>query len=135
MHLHSGPCWMDPFIKYLDQGELPNDKNEEKNIFTKVQNYLCEDGVLFKRGKFAPWLKCVGQGKASFIIEDIHQGICGTHERATMLANKIFRQGYYWPTLKADVEKFVKKCDIFQRFGRVINAPTMGQISISTPWL
>lgn len=34
------------------------------------------------------------------------------HEEATTFANKIFRQGYYWPTQKVDIEKYVKKCNI-----------------------
>lgn len=49
--------------------------------------------------------------EASYVIKEIHQGICGTHEGMTTLSNKIFRQGYYWPTLKVDVEGFVKKYD------------------------
>lgn len=112
MHLHSGLSWIDPFIKYLDQGELPNDKNEAKKTSAKASNYLYKERVLFKRGKSTPWQRCIGQEEASTIIEEIHQGICGTHEGATTLANKIFRQGYCWPALKANVEKFVKKCDI-----------------------
>lgn len=56
MSIHFEPSWMNPFIKYLDQGELPNDKNEVKKISTKVENYLYEDRILFKRGKSTPWL-------------------------------------------------------------------------------
>lgn len=49
MQLYMETCWMDPFIRYLDQGELPEDKNEAKKIISKVGNYLYKDGVLFKR--------------------------------------------------------------------------------------
>lgn len=37
MNVHSGPSWMDPFIRYLDQGELPTDKDEAKKISAKVR--------------------------------------------------------------------------------------------------
>lgn len=30
MNVHSGPSWMDPFIKYLDRGELPSTKMKKK---------------------------------------------------------------------------------------------------------
>lgn len=56
MQLYTEPYWMDLFIKYLDQEELSEDKNEVRKIAAKAGNYLYEDGVLFKRGKFIPWL-------------------------------------------------------------------------------
>lgn len=51
MQLHTEPYWMNPFIKYLDRGELTNNKIEAKKISSKVSNYLYEDEVLFKRKK------------------------------------------------------------------------------------
>lgn len=54
MQLHREPCWMDPFIKYLDQEELFDDKSEVKKIVAKAENYLYEDGLPFKRGKSTP---------------------------------------------------------------------------------
>lgn len=78
----------DPCIRYVDQGELPNDKNEAKKISAKAGNYLYEDGVSFKRGKSMPWHMCVRQEEASYIIEEIHQGIYGTHEGATTLGKR-----------------------------------------------
>lgn len=36
MNVHSESSWMDPFIKYLDQGKLPADKNEAKKISAKA---------------------------------------------------------------------------------------------------
>lgn len=47
---------MDPYIKYLDQGELLEDKNEAKNIAFRAENYHYKNGVLFKKGKSTPWL-------------------------------------------------------------------------------
>lgn len=90
--------------------------------------------MLFKRGKSTPWLRCVGQEEVLVIIEEIYQGICNTHEGTYTLVNKIFRQGYYWLTLKADMEKFVKRCNVCQLYGRAINTPAMNQTRISAPW-
>lgn len=46
------------------------------------------------------------------VVREIHQGVYGVHEGANILANKIFRRGYYWPTVKREAEEFFKKCDI-----------------------
>lgn len=91
MQLHIEPCYMDPFIKYLDQRKLPEDKNKAKKIASKVGNYLYEDGVLFKKGKSMPWLQCVGLEEASIIVIEFHQGICDTYKVANTMANKIFK--------------------------------------------
>ncbi|RDX98564.1 hypothetical protein CR513_18505, partial [Mucuna pruriens] len=44
------------------------------------------------------------------------RSICGTHIGGRVLAGKIARVGYYWPTLKADCMNYVKRCDKCQRF-------------------
>lgn len=63
----------------------------------------------------------MGQEEVVVIIKEIHQGVCGAHEGATTLANKIFRQDYYWPTVKKEVEDFLRRCDISQIFANGIN--------------
>lgn len=67
----------------------------------------------------------MGPEEVSRIIKEIHQGVYGVHERAIALANKIFRQWYYWPRVKKEAGDFVKTCDIYQRFANVINMPAM----------
>ncbi|XP_021595109.1 uncharacterized protein LOC110601986 [Manihot esculenta] len=58
--------------------------------------------------------------------------VCGVHEGATTLANKIFQQGYYWPTAKKKARELVNRCDICQRFAKAINSLTTPQLNISS---
>lgn len=76
----------------------------------------------------------MGLEEVSRVVWEIHQGVYEVHEGANTLTNKIFQQGYYWPTVKREAEEFVKRCDIYQRFVNAINSLVTPQSSISSPW-
>ena len=57
------------------------------------------------------------------IMEEIHEGICGNHIGGKALALKALRAGFYWPSMLADAQSYVKKCDKCQKFAPVINRP------------
>ncbi|XP_043815341.1 uncharacterized protein LOC122724445 [Manihot esculenta] len=101
---------MTPYLEYLEKGKLPEDKNEAKKIAARAANYQAIRGTLYRRGKSSLWLCCVSPEEAIKVMEEIHRGMCGAHEGAGTLANKIFRQGYYWPTVKKEAEEFVRRC-------------------------
>ncbi|XP_021592040.1 uncharacterized protein LOC110599777 [Manihot esculenta] len=108
MPVEEGQSWMTPYLEYLEKGKLPEDKAKPKKIATRAPNYQAIRGTLYRRGKSSPWLRCVGPEEATRVMEEIHQGICGAHEGAGTLANKIFKQGYYWPLVKKETEEFKK---------------------------
>ena len=43
------------------------------------------------------------------------------------MADKILRQGYYWPSLREDVREFVVRCDECQRFANIPRKPAVEQ--------
>ena len=42
-----------------------------------------------------PYLKCVDEEEVKYILEEIHQGICGDHTGPKSLVNKAIRTGYF----------------------------------------
>ena len=74
---------------------------------------------LYKRSFSQPYLRCVEEEKAKYVLEEVHGGIYGGHIGAKSLARKIMRAGYFWPTMQQDATDFVKKCDSCQRYGNV----------------
>jgi hypothetical protein len=77
-------------------------------------------------------MRCVDDKEATKVLEQTHNGICGGHINAKMLA--IQRAGYYWPTMEADCGKYVKKCKVCQEFADAIHAPSTSLHSIISPW-
>ena len=58
-----------------------------------------------------PYLKCVVEEEAKYILEEIHQGIYGDHVGPRSLVNKAIQIGYFWPTMQVDAIEPVNKCD------------------------
>ena len=52
--------------------------------------------TLYKRGFSMPYLKCVDEEEARYILEEIHGGVCGDHAGSRSLVNKVIRTGYFW---------------------------------------
>ena len=81
-----------------------------------------------------PYLKGVDEEEAKYILEEIHQGVCGDHTDPRSLVNKVVRTGYFWPTMQMDAVELVKKCDRYQQYGNVQRLPAERLTPISAPW-
>ena len=66
--------------------------------------------TLYKRGFSIPYLRCVNEEEAKYILEELHEGTYGDHVSLKSLISKVIR-GYFWPTLQKDAKEFIKKCD------------------------
>jgi len=67
-------------------------------------------------------------------MREIHEGICGNHSGARMLAHKATRAGYYWPSMSKDAARVVKYCDKCQIFSKVLNSHPEMFTAITSPW-
>ena len=90
----SEPNWVDPIWDYLVEGTLPSDPKEASKLKARSTRFTFHWGTLYKRGFSMPILKCVGKEDGSYILREVHEGICGNHIGWT-LAGKTLRQGYY----------------------------------------
>ena len=81
-----------------------------------------------------PYLTCVDEDEAKYILEEIHEGVCGDYAGPRSLVGKVIRTGYFWPNLQVDVREFVKKCNKCQRFGNVQRLPAKRLMKIASPW-
>ena len=67
--------------------------------------------ILYKKGFSIPYLKCVDEEEAKYILEEIHEKVCGDHTGPRSLVSKVVRIGYFWPIMQVDARELVKKCD------------------------
>ncbi|XP_075652567.1 uncharacterized protein LOC142622890 [Castanea sativa] len=111
--------WMTPIVSFLQDGHLPQDAKEARKIKQRATRFTILNDNLYKRGHSLPYLKCVDEDEARYILEEIHEGIYGDHAGPRSLVSKVIRTGYFWPTVQADVVELVKNCDKYQRFGNV----------------
>ncbi|KAL5582473.1 hypothetical protein UlMin_014915 [Ulmus minor] len=107
------PTWMTPIIGYLLRGELPRDKVEARTLRMRAARYTYLAGQLYKQGYSNPLLKCITADQGLYVMQEIHEGVCGNHAGKRSLLHKIVRQGYYWPSMVKDAEQYIRRCDAF----------------------
>ena len=130
-----GPSWMDPYVLYLKEGILPQQKKEAEIIRRKAMRFwLSKDSKLYKRSFSRPYLLCVHPDIVEDLLYEIHEGICGSHIGGRSLAHRAFTQGYWWPYMQKDAVIYVKKYDKCQRFSHSVHQPVGELQPLVSPW-
>ncbi|KAL5560487.1 hypothetical protein UlMin_036698 [Ulmus minor] len=89
------PTWMDPIMAYLRDGTLPQDKFEARRLRYRSARYYLDKDKLRKRSFSSPSLTCLNEDQARYVLQEVHEGVCGNHSSGRALAHKVLRQGYY----------------------------------------
>ena len=111
-----GPSWMDPIMRFLKDDVLPEENSEAEKIRRKAPRFwLFEDHKLYKRLYSGPYLLCVHPETSELLLEELHEGICGSHTGGRSLSHQAITQGYWWPGMQKEALEYVKKCDQCQR--------------------
>ncbi|XP_047156021.1 uncharacterized protein LOC124827081 [Vigna umbellata] len=100
----------------------------------KVARYLMVGDDLYRRGFSSPLLKCLGEAEARYVMDELHNDICGPHTGWRTLKARLLRAGYYWPTMEADTKAFVPKCINCQAHANNSHLPPHALHSIASPW-
>ena len=78
--IRGGPSWMDSIIQFLKEDILSEEKVETAKIRKKTTSYwLLENQKLYKRSFSGPYLLCVHLEQTESLLEEMHEGICGSH--------------------------------------------------------
>ena len=80
---------MTPIVSFLLDGHLPQDTNEARKIRKRAARFTVLNNTLYKRGFSMPYLKCVDQDEAKYILDEIHEGVCGDHAGPRSLVSKV----------------------------------------------
>ena len=103
---------MDPIVLFLKDDILPKEKGEADKVRRKAPHFwLFEDQKLYKRSFSRPYLLCVHLEAVELLLEELHEEICGSHTGDRSLSHKALTQGYWWPNMQKEAQKYVKKCD------------------------
>ena len=125
---------MTSIISFLLDGHLPQDTDKARKIRKRAARFTILNDTLYKRGFSMPYLKCVHQDEAKYILEEIHEGVCGDYAGPRSLVSKVIRTCYFWPTMQADAVELFKRCDKCQRFQNVQRLLTEKLMAITSPW-
>ncbi|GKD85086.1 reverse transcriptase domain-containing protein [Tanacetum coccineum] len=132
--MEEGDNWMTLIVQCLEKGIWAKDKNEARNLQVKINQYVMENGVLFKKSYLVPMLRYVGPLQVNYVIREIYIGSCGMHSGPQVVVKKSMRQGCYWPTMHEDAKKEIQKCDSCQIHSAVPKLLKTFMTSIMAPW-
>ncbi|XP_022007340.1 uncharacterized protein LOC110906528 [Helianthus annuus] len=126
--------WMTPLINYLVHDVLPVDKAEARKIQINSLQYQMQEGGLYRKTFLGPLLKCLDPEQASYIIREIHYGICGIHAGPKMIVTKVKNAGYYWPGMHESAVKELQQCDECQRHAPISLRAKNEMIPVTATW-
>ncbi|XP_074327875.1 uncharacterized protein LOC141665792 [Apium graveolens] len=78
---------------------------------------------MYRRSVSQPLLRYLNNEEHQQALEAVHEGICGEHLAGRSLAFKILRQGFFWPTMRADTSDYAKRCVQYQLFATIPKQP------------
>ena len=86
---------MDTIIRFLRDDILLEERMEADKIRRKATSYwLSKDHKLYKCSFSGPYLLCVHPELTESLLEELHEGICGSHTTGRSLAHRAITQGY-----------------------------------------
>ena len=126
---------MDSIVLFLEEDIFLKEKSEADKVQRKAHRFwLSEDQKLYKRSFSGPYLLCLHPEASELLLEELHEGICGSHTGGRSLSHRALTQGYWWPNIQKEVQKYVKKCDQCQKFAPNIHKPEGVLNPLSRPW-
>ena len=111
---------MTPITFYLKDGVLPDDKEAARRLKVQATRFVLIKDVSYKRGFSRLYLWYLIPKEVDYIMQEVHEGVCGNHSGLRSLVHKLIRVRYYWPNMQKDAIAYVKACDKCQRFGNLI---------------
>ena len=122
---------MDSLVAFLKQGSLPEDKGKAKKVPKKAPHYwLFEEQKLYKHSYSGLYLLCVHLEPMEPLLEELHEGIYGSHTGGRFLAHKALTQGYWWLSMQKASQDYVTNVQ-GQVLESVTNVRDMPQIFIN----
>ena len=80
---------MDSISLFLEKDILPKENSKAENVRRKAPRFwLSEDRKLYKRSFSSPYLLCVHPKASESLLEELHEGVCGSHTRGRSLSHR-----------------------------------------------
>jgi hypothetical protein len=74
-------------------------ENDKKTIRRLAMGYFLSGDILYKRSFDGVLLRCLNESEAKKMVEEVHEGSCGSHSSGHNMAKKILRMGCNTPNI------------------------------------
>ncbi|XP_039040761.1 uncharacterized protein LOC120179143 [Hibiscus syriacus] len=85
--------WYHDILQYIKIQSYPEEatENNKRTIRRMATGYVFDGEILYKRSHNQVLLSCVDVREGKMILEEVHDGVCGTHANGHMMARKFMR--------------------------------------------
>ena len=100
---------LEPIMRYLEEGELPDDDQQARLLVLSEPNYTLVDGVLYhiEPDKTLRLVPPVRDRKE--LWEQSHSGCYGGHLRCAKSHGQLAKH-YWWPRMRTDIIEWCRSC-------------------------
>ncbi|XP_050877512.1 uncharacterized protein LOC127081282 [Lathyrus oleraceus] len=128
--------WFYDIKRYLEKQEYPKDASipDKKTLRKLSARFFLSGDMLYKRNHDSVLLRCMDRYEANKIIEEIHEGLFGTHSSGHAMSKKIMRAGYYWMTMEIDCHLHARSCQKCQIYTDKVHVPPVPLNVLTSPW-
>ena len=94
---------MDSISLFMEKDILPEEKFEIEKVQRKAPRFwLFEDRKLYKHSFSGLYLLCVHPEASESLLEELHEGACGSHIGGRSLFHRAITQGYWWSGMQKE---------------------------------
>ncbi|XP_021851117.1 uncharacterized protein [Spinacia oleracea] len=90
-YLDRSNTWMNHIVAYKRSQELPEDEKEAAQVKKRAEWFVWYEENLYKKSYTHPLLKCITPEDGDYVLREIHQGACGSHQGSRTTAGKTLR--------------------------------------------
>nr|GEX73112.1 transposon Ty3-I Gag-Pol polyprotein [Tanacetum cinerariifolium] len=98
--------WYADYVNYLVGKIVPPNWTPKKRrrFFSQVKNYFWDEPYAFKLFPNNITRRCVAGNKIFKILAHCHSGLTGGHHSASMTGRKVYKFGFFWPSIFEDAK-------------------------------
>jgi hypothetical protein len=124
VNIIEGEDWQAPIMAYLHHHYEPDNNTELLRMQQRAKAYQVIRDELYKTLVTGPLLCCLSRDEGKELLAQTHSGIGGSYIGSRALIAKVFRQGFYWPSIIDDASKLVTTCQACRKFSPKSRAPS-----------
>ena len=105
--------WLADIANFVSNGKFLEEFNsqQKKKLIHDSKYYLWDDPYVWKLCNDGLIRRCVEDEEIGSILQYCHGMVSGGHFGPQSTAAKVFKAGFYWPTLFYDTRKCVLSCN------------------------
>lgn len=94
---------------YLENGQLPQDERQARELTLTRAQYVVQNGVLFYMAKDKTFRVIPPTSDREPLCQEVHSGKYGAHLREAKIHNELSRH-YWWPGMRSNISQWCQAC-------------------------